>query len=152
MTPGPVDLKVVGDRLRMARACVDDLRRIPVATLDEFRADWRNPAAADSLLRRAIEALFDAARHLLAKGFGQGALEYRQVARLAAEKGLVADKRLQARMLDIAGYRNRLSHFYDEVTPEEHFGITRNDLTDLEALAAELQRAASRLASGAPQP
>lgn len=59
----------------------------------------------DSLLRRAIEALLDATRHLLAKGFGLGALEYRQAVRLAAEKGLVMDPELQARFLQIAGFR-----------------------------------------------
>jgi len=86
MTPTGVDLKVVHDRLAIVAACVADLRRLPLSALQEFRADWRNPAAADSLLRRAIEALFDAVRHLLGKGFGLGALEYREAARLAVEK------------------------------------------------------------------
>ena len=67
MTPGPIDLKIVADRLAIVASCLEALRRLPTASLDDFRADWRNAAAADSLLRRAIEALFDAARHILAK-------------------------------------------------------------------------------------
>ena len=86
MTPGRVDLKVVGDRLRAARRMADPLRAIPASSLQQFTADFRNTAAAESLLRRSIESLLDAARHLLAKGHGVGALEYREIARAAGEK------------------------------------------------------------------
>jgi uncharacterized protein YutE (UPF0331/DUF86 family) len=44
-----------------------------------------------------------------------------------------------------AGFRNRLTHFYDEVTAEELLGVTRDDLDDLEHIAAEFHRAAVRL-------
>lgn len=147
MTPGPVNLKVVADRLDIVAACLTALRRLPAGSPEEFGADWRNAAAADSALRRAIEALFDTARHLLARGFGVGALEYREVARRAAERGLVRDAGLQQRFVEIAGFRNRLTHFYGDVTAEELRDVVRNDLGDLERLANELREAASRLAS-----
>jgi uncharacterized protein YutE (UPF0331/DUF86 family) len=147
MTPTGVDLKVVHDRLAIVAACLADLRRLPLSALADFRADWRNPAAADSLLRRAIEALFDAVRHLLGKGFGLGALEYREAARLAVEKGLVEHAVLGQRFREIAGFRNRLTHFYGDVTPDELYEILANDLGDLEGLAEELRRAAARLAT-----
>ena len=146
MTRGPVDLKIVDDRLAIVRACLADLRSLPAGSLTEFAADWRNPAAAESLLRRAIEALFDVTRHLLAKGFGQGALEYRQAAGLAAQHALVEDPTLRERFLQIAGFRNRLTHFYASVTPEELYGVVRDDLAELERLAEALGRAAARLA------
>jgi uncharacterized protein YutE (UPF0331/DUF86 family) len=145
MTHGRIDLKIVADRLTIVSFCVTAMRRLPSSRLDEFEADWRNAAAADSLLRRAIEALFDTARHVLAKAFGLGPLEYREVARLAAEKGLVAKPALQARLREIAGFRNRLTHFYDEVTSEEIFAVMRDELGDLEALAEQLRIAATRL-------
>ena len=52
------------------------------------------------------------------------------------------------RFLEIAGFRNRLTHFYEDATPGELRAILRRDLADLEALAAELEVAAARLASG----
>jgi uncharacterized protein YutE (UPF0331/DUF86 family) len=146
VTPGRIDLKVVEDRLGIARDCVATLRRLPRATLEAFLADERTPLAAESALRRAIEALFDTARHVLSKGFGHGALEYRDVARKAHERGLVTDPGLAGRFEQIAGYRNRLIHFYDAVTTKELFGILRDDLQDLEALADTLENAAKRLA------
>ena len=47
----------------------------------------------------------------------------------------------------LAGYRNRLTHFYAEITPEELFLIVTGELGDVEKVADELQRAASRLAA-----
>ena len=145
MTPGRVDLKVVADRLRAVRRMVDQLRALPAGCLHEFTADFRNAAAAESLLRRAIESLLDVARHLFAKGHGIGALEYREIARVAAEKGMVADPVLGERFLQIAGFRNRLTHFYEEVTAEEFQAILAGEIVDLERLAAELEVAAGRL-------
>ena len=150
MTPGSVDLKVVSDRLDLVAEHVGELRALPAATFDEFRADRRNARAAEALLRRAIEALFDVARHLLAKCLGLGALEYREVARLAAQHGLIENCELAARFQEIAGFRNRLTHHYEDVTPAELFGVVASELGDLERLAGELGRAASRLAGAAP--
>jgi uncharacterized protein YutE (UPF0331/DUF86 family) len=149
MTPGPVDLKIVRERLALVDQSLDDLRSLPQSSIDEFASDRRTVLAADAALRRALEALFDVARHLLAKGVGIGSLEYREVARRVAEHGLVADPRLAARMVEMAGYRNRLTHHYDEVTPVELFVVVTRHLDDVVAIASELRSAAARLASSA---
>lgn len=88
MTRDAVNLKIVAERLEHVSRCLDDLRELPATTLKDFLADRRNAPAADSLLRHAIEALFDTARHLLAKAYGLGQLEYRQVSarRLAGDQ------------------------------------------------------------------
>ncbi len=146
MTPGSVDLKIVRDRLLLVEQSVGDLRSLPHADLEEFTSDRRNILAADAALRRGLEALFDVARHLLAKGHGIGRLEYRVVAQSAVEYGLVGDPSLAARFVEMAGYRNRLTHHYAEVTPAELFAVVSNHLGDLEAIADALQVAAGRLA------
>lgn len=144
MTMGQVSLKVVGDLLRTLEICLEDLRSLPAGSLEEFTSDFRNPAAAESLLRRAVQALFDLLRHLLARGYGKGALEYKELARLAAEKSLVQDSRLAAVLRELGGFRNRLTHVYQEVTSEELYGILKNELGDLEGIAEELRQAAMR--------
>jgi len=147
MTPGAIDLKVVADRLDLVAEHLAELRALPAGSFTEFAADRRNARAAEALLRRAIEALFDVARHLLAKSLGLGALEYREVARLASRHGLIQDQALASRAEEIAGFRNRLTHHYEDVTPRELFGVIRGDLDDLARTADELRRAASRLAA-----
>jgi uncharacterized protein YutE (UPF0331/DUF86 family) len=147
VTPGTVDLKIVRERLALLDQSLQDLRSLPQSSLDEFTADRRNVLAADAALRRGLEALFDVTRHLLAKGVGSGSLEYRDVALRAAEHGFVADPKLAARMVEMAGYRNRLTHHYDEVTPSELYAVITRHLDDVEAIAVELRTAAARLAA-----
>ncbi len=38
----------------------------------------------------------------------------------------------------MAGYRNRLTHFYDEVTPGELYSILTTKLPDIEAVLDEI--------------
>ena len=145
MTPGKVDLKVVGDRLRVVEVSLSDLEAIPHALFQEFTADRGNPLASDAAPRRALEALFDVARHILAKGKGLAGLEYRAVAKLAADHGIISDPKLAERFTAMAGYRNRLTHHYDEFTPEELYGIITERLGDISAIAESLRSAAADL-------
>ena len=91
--------------------------------------------AGDSYLRRALEALLDLARHVLAKGFGRAPAEYGEVARQLGEVGVV-NSELAARLSLMAGYRNRMVHFYDEITDQELFAILTGELGDIEAVIA----------------
>lgn len=150
MTASAVRLKLVRERLAAVVEYVGALRALPRQSEAVFLGDRRNPDSAESLLRRALEALFDVARHLLAKGLGKGALEYKEVARLAVEHRLLEDAELGRRFEEMAGFRNRLTHFYAEVTPRELFAIVRDDLPDLEAVADALREAAGRLAAEPP--
>jgi len=91
----------------------------------------RNTAAAESFLRRALEAVFDVGRHLLAKsGHADLAQEYKSIARGLGDLGVVSGD-LAARLVAMAGYRNRLVHLYYDVTPEELRRILQNELDAL---------------------
>ncbi len=71
---------------------------------------------------------------ILAKGFGRGVSEYREIATALAEYGVLA--REESELLRVlAGYRNRLGHLYHEVGPEELYEICAHRLDDLESVA-----------------
>lgn len=151
MTRGAVQTKIVMERLQLARECLGELRQIPAATLAEFESDFRNASAAESLLRRAIEALVDVARHLLSRAYGEGKLEYGEVARRAIDRDLVKSPEGRATFPKIARYRNRLAHHYLDVKRTELFEILRDRLGDLASLADDLDQAARRLVLAEPQ-
>jgi uncharacterized protein YutE (UPF0331/DUF86 family) len=146
MTRSAIDLKIVSDRLEIIRSAVVELQALPHGTVEIFTSDRRNVWSSDALLRRAIEALFDTARHLLAKAHGRAGLEYREVARLAFEHGVVSAE-MADQFVRIAGFRNRLTHHYDVVTPEELFAIIQGHLGDITRLADQLTASAARLAA-----
>lgn len=55
----------------------------------DFLSDKRNPASAESYLRRSLESVFDIGRHILAKSYGVKELEYKKIALELGEKGIV---------------------------------------------------------------
>ncbi len=132
MTPAPISAGVVADRAARIRRMIAAIRALPLDAAD-FRADPRTVAAAESFLRRALEALLDLGRHILAKGFGRGVAEYKAIADTLAEVH-VLDTADAALMLRLAGYRNRMVHFYHAVGDEELRLICRDQLGDVERL------------------
>ena len=90
MTATGLSEKVVADRVAWVRDMVAALRRVPLDSYDAFLSDDRNVAAAASYLRRALEALMDLGRHILAKGFGAAAPEYREISRRLLELGVLS--------------------------------------------------------------
>lgn len=139
MVPSRLRGKIVADRLEWIRRMVAGIRSLPLDSLDEFTADPRTPAAADSYLRRGLEALLDLGRHILAKGFGRAAVEYKTIARELEEVGVLGPE--EARLLaQMAGYRNRLVHLYHEVSVEELYEICTRGLEDVEQIAQALER------------
>lgn len=121
MTPSKVRAKIVAERTSWIRAMLKGLRSLPGDSLEAFRADPRTVAAAESYLRRALEALLDLGRHILAKGFGRAVVEYKDIPIGLRDDGVLTESE-SGLLREMAGYRNRMVHFYSEVTPEELFG------------------------------
>jgi len=130
MSPGKLSKRVIGDRLAWIDKMVAEIRALPLDSYGEFSANRRDVWAAESCLRRALEAIFDLGRHILAKGFGQGVTEYKQIASELETAGVLSHSRAR-KLSTMAGYRNRLVHFYHEVTSEELYEICRDNLDDL---------------------
>lgn len=131
MTSGKLSKRVIVDRLAWIERMVKEICALPLDDRASFLNDSRNVWTAESCLRRTLEALFDLGRHILAKGFGVGASEYKEIAQqLAANEVMSQDN---AKLLVIfAGYRNRLVHFYHEVSPDELLEICRTGIMDIE--------------------
>lgn len=133
MTPGMVSKRVVADRLALVADLLREVRALPLQESQTFFADRRNVWAAESCLRRCLEALFDVGRHILAKGYGLGISEYREVGMRLQAMGIRSAGEAATLHL-LAGYRNRLVHFYHEVSAEELYQICSQQLGDIELM------------------
>jgi uncharacterized protein YutE (UPF0331/DUF86 family) len=134
MTPGKLSKRVVSDRLSWVERMVNEIRTLPLEDREAFFADRRNVWTAELCLRRALEALLDLGRHILAKGFGLGVSEYKEIASRLGDQGVLSQEEIKLLRI-LAGYRNRLVHFYHEVGPDELYEVCARDLVDLEHIA-----------------
>ncbi len=137
MTPVEIDPKVITQRAFWISQMMDSLKDLRLEEKEAFLADRHKVAAAESYLRRALEALFDIGRHILAKKFAYPTIEYKEIAKGLSEKGVLVEKETEL-MRKMAGYRNRMVHFYHEITPEELHEICLYHLSEIKLLTDKL--------------
>lgn len=122
---------LIWDRLNLIRTSVNRLDKIAKGNEAQFLSDPDAYAIAEHHLRRALEALLDIGRHILAKqGLGKPD-SYRQIIlAMGAHKIIPAD--FADRILGMAGYRNRLTHGYADISAGELWAILQTRLDDFE--------------------
>jgi uncharacterized protein YutE (UPF0331/DUF86 family) len=138
MVPGKISKRVVADRLAWVDKMMNEIRVLPLDSKSTFMQDTRNIWAAESCLRRALEALFDMGRHIAAKGFGEAVTEYKEIAVVLNRRKVISTSDLEL-MKKLAGYRNRLVHFYHDVSADEIFEICATHLGDVEQITNTLR-------------
>jgi uncharacterized protein YutE (UPF0331/DUF86 family) len=138
MVPGKISKRIVADRLAWVDRMLSEIRALPLNSKPEFMQDTRNIWAAESCLRRALEALFDMGRHIAAKGFGEAVTEYKEIATTLNRRNVISASDLEL-LKKLAGYRNRLVHFYHDVSADELFEICTSHLVDVEQITDALR-------------
>jgi uncharacterized protein YutE (UPF0331/DUF86 family) len=139
MTKARISRRIAADRIGWIEQMLAAIRSLPLEDADSFFADARNSWAAESCLRRALEALLDLGRHILAKAFAIGVSEYKQIADELTKNQVIGAGQGEI-LRTLAGYRNRMVHFYHEVSKEELHQICTNQLTDIEIILASMKR------------
>lgn len=81
-------------------------------------------------LRRALKGLLSCGSHILSRIPGAKFDEYATISSQLGKYGILP-KRFKEKAIEMAKYRNRLVHFYHEVSKEELFEILQNYLEDL---------------------
>jgi uncharacterized protein YutE (UPF0331/DUF86 family) len=139
MTPDRISEKTVAAKAEIIAAMLAGMATLPLAAESDFRADNRLVAAGESYLRRGLEALLDLARHILAKGFGEAVPEYGALGP-ALERHGVVDAETAATIRLMARYRNRMVHFYDQVSEEELYQVLSGRRHEIGAALETMRR------------
>ena len=134
-----IDRILLKQRLSMIAEYCTELKLLQQLPKEVF-LEKRNSAAAESFLRRSLEAVFDIGRHILAKtGYLELAKEYKGIALGLGERRVVSAQ-LSAKLVAMAGYRNRLVHLYHMVANEELYNVVQNNTVDLEDFCRQISR------------
>ncbi|MGI6649106.1 MAG: type VII toxin-antitoxin system HepT family RNase toxin [Bacillota bacterium] len=134
-----INKTLVYDRLSLINDAVIKLKELSLIPLNHF-INSIEAAAAESYLRRALEAIFDVGRHILSKiGEKELAAEYKSIARGLVINGVI-NSDIGNTLLNMAGYRNRLVHLYHQVTDEELYQILQNNLGDIRQFVSQIKQ------------
>ncbi len=134
-----INRTLVEERLVLMTTYVQELKQLSELPRGEFLDDAVRVAAAESFLRRSLEAAFDIGRHILAKsGHIDMAGEYKAIARGLMNLG-VTDGDLGRTLVQMAGYRNRLVHMYAQVAEEELYDIITVHLGDIRRFIVQVR-------------
>lgn len=91
-------------------------------------------------LRYALEGVFHIGSHIISRIPGGRFTEYKEIAKKLGETGIVSKEFAEKKLVPMAGYRNRLTHFYAEITAVELHKILRDHLDDIEEFMRAIKK------------
>lgn len=122
---------MVMERILLIEKHLARLRPLSELTRGKFALPDNFDIASHNL-RCALEAVFDISGHILSRIPGVSFEGYKNMALELGRNKIVPMDFAEKNLYEMAGYRNRLTHFYFEIAPEELYGIIKNDLGDFE--------------------
>jgi len=132
-----IDKEKVKVKIGIIQENLEELEKFQSLKLEELSNSKRDLAAAKYFLRTSIEAMIDIGSHIIAKKFLGIPNTNVEVVLKLVEKGVLS-KENAAAYAKMVKYRNRLTHFYFEVSSQEIFDIIHNKLSDFEKYIAEI--------------
>jgi len=139
MNKVPLNKEVLVSRLGEISKDLKELEKFRRFSLKKFKEGY-NFAISEHFLRRALEAVFDIGSHILSRIPGVRVTTYKEIALSLGEKGIIPQDFVQDKLIKIAGYRNRLVHFYYEVKEQELYQILQNNLDDIEKFCSYIKQ------------
>ena len=122
---------IITKRMEGIEAEIIELMKLGKENFTKFESGpgWK---LAHFHLHRALEGVFNICAHILSKIPGGQATQYKEMAIKMGEFSIVPKKFSQTKLVEMAKYRNRLVHFYAEVSTKELYQIIQNDLGDFD--------------------
>ena len=139
----PLNKETLRARLSYIEDSVKSLGRFTSMSFEEFHVNPDNFRIAFYDLRRALEAAMDIGSHVLSRIPGARATSYKEIAKLLGRNKIVPIDFADNQLGKMAGYRNRMAHFYAEISEKELYEIIQNDLGDFEVFCKYISQLVS---------
>ena len=118
---------------------IQKLGKLGGLPFEEFEKE-DNFIKAQFFFVRPWRAYFISPRIFLPEFPGGRATEYKEIALKLGEVGVVDKDFADHQLKSMAGYRNRLTHFYAEITAEEIYKIIQENLGDFDVFLKAIRR------------
>jgi uncharacterized protein YutE (UPF0331/DUF86 family) len=116
-----------------------ELKKLAEFSFEEFKTE-KGFELGQYHLHRALEGVFNISAHILSRIPGGMATKYRDMAQNLGKYRIIDRRFAETKLIEMANYRNRLVHFYAEVTPKEIYRIIKKDLGDFDIFLAAVKK------------
>lgn len=130
MSPA-IEKDIVIKRVNGIQEELKELRGLAQLPFEEF-SEGVGFKLAQYHLHRALAGVFNIGAHILSRIPGGQATQYSEIALKLGEFGIIEKQFAKEKLVPMAKYRNRLVHFYAEITPKELYDILQNNLGDFD--------------------
>ncbi len=139
MTTSTIEKDIVTKRIAGIEAEIFELQKLARQKKEEFSTGqgWK---LAQFHLHRALEGVFNISTHILSRFPGTSPTQYAEIARKMGEYGIVDKNFAEEKLVKMAKYRNRLVHFYSEISASELYQIINNNLADFETFLKGIKK------------
>jgi uncharacterized protein YutE (UPF0331/DUF86 family) len=130
MTNLRIERDIILKRVEGIEGEVKELEILSKKSFEEFKNSdaWK---LSQFHLHRALEGVFNIGNHILSRIPGATATQYKEIATKLLENKIISAE-FSERLVEMAKYRNRIVHFYAQITPEELYKLINEDLKDFE--------------------
>jgi uncharacterized protein YutE (UPF0331/DUF86 family) len=136
----PLNKEVLSSRLSFIEDSIRSLARFKGTTFKSFHANPDHFRIAFYDLHRALEATMDIGSHILSRIPGARATSYKEIPLLLSKHKILPSDFAEVALLQMAGYRTRMVHFYSEITEKELYNIIQDNLKDFEKFCLYVNR------------
>lgn len=128
----PLNRDTLKSRISIIEESLKSLERFQGKTFEEFKKNPDHYRIAYFDIQRALEAVMDIASHILSRIPGTRPTSYKDLAIFLGKNKIVPMEFAENTLLLMAGYRNRMVHFYAEITNLELYTLIQERLKDFE--------------------
>ncbi|OGP96396.1 MAG: hypothetical protein A2157_03935 [Deltaproteobacteria bacterium RBG_16_47_11] len=132
----PLNKEVLQTRISYIEDSLKSLERFKGIPYKEFHSNSDNFRIAFYDLHRALEAVMDIGSHILSRIPGARPASYKDIPPLLEKHKIIPADFATHSLMKMAGYRNRMVHFYGEITEKEIFNIIQEELEDFHTFVA----------------
>ncbi|MGQ9645094.1 MAG: type VII toxin-antitoxin system HepT family RNase toxin [Thermodesulfobacteriota bacterium] len=126
----PLNREVLQARISYIEDSLRSLERFKGMPYEEFHSNSDNFRICFYDLHRALEAVMDIGSHILSRIPGARPGSYKDIPRLLEKHKIIPADFASGSLTKMAGYRNRMVHFYGEITEKEIHDIVQEELGD----------------------
>ncbi len=126
----PLNREVLQTRISYIEESLRSLKRFKGFSYENFHSNSDNFRIAFYDLHRALEAVLDIGSHILSRISGARPASYKDIPRLLEKNKIIPADFAANSLSKMAGYRNRMVHFYGEITEREIYNIIQEELEE----------------------